>query len=170
MTCELVSMTCEDRTALSESREEHDMRSSRDCAQRTARMRRANNTRVTRRRKRKEKEEEAAPIPRPRTCVGGRTCSLEGLLGNGLSNQDKLMVLDTCGAASKRHALFPLDGAVLPLTDGRASLSRRVAAAGGEYRLCWCPGGAQRGSQQIASLGTLRRKASDVFLCLCLKL
>ena len=40
----------------------------------------------------------AAPTYQQRTCVSGRTCAIDGIRGISLSDQDFLMVLDTCGA------------------------------------------------------------------------
>ena len=36
----------------------------------------------------------------PRTCVSGRTCEIESVLGHGLSVADRWMVLDTCSPRS----------------------------------------------------------------------
>ena len=40
------------------------------------------------------------PYLNERTCVSGKTCRVEALLGLGLSDNDQLVVLDTCGVDS----------------------------------------------------------------------
>ena len=40
------------------------------------------------------------PHASARTCVSGQPCRVEGLTGIGLSDNDQLIVLDTCGVSS----------------------------------------------------------------------
>jgi hypothetical protein len=37
-----------------------------------------------------------SPVAQHRTCVSGRLCVLDGIVGHGLSTGDRLAVLDTC--------------------------------------------------------------------------
>lgn len=80
----------------------------------------------------------------PRTCISGRDCELRGLLGQHLSAADRLAVLSTCGGegGALPHAAGPV--ALAPADSGAASAAlAALTAAGGEYRLCWCGGGAR---------------------------
>jgi hypothetical protein len=40
-----------------------------------------------------------SPLFQDRTCVSGQTCLLDGINGQGLTDNDGFMVLDTCGIA-----------------------------------------------------------------------
>ena len=79
-----------------------------------------------------------SPLVQDRTCIAGQHCQLAGLQGYGLSSLDTIVVLDTCGQKALRH--WP-DPATVLETSGQLSVSWSVvSAAGGQYRLCWCPG------------------------------
>jgi hypothetical protein len=78
-----------------------------------------------------------------RTCVAGRTCSLDGITGTHLMATDSFVVLDTCGTIGTVDA-FPSGGIVTGVTRSGASVSWGnvpVTATGGRYRVCWCAGG-----------------------------
>ena len=89
-----------------------------------------------------------APLTQGRTCVSGQTCRLDGALGESLSTDDRVVVLDTCGALGAAPARFPAEG----FDTGKGSIpsgtvlgaswyswgTTEVTAQGGEYRLCWC--------------------------------
>jgi hypothetical protein len=86
-----------------------------------------------------------SPLLQDRTCVSGRTCTVDGITGEGLTDAEFLMVLDTCGVesvlprfAAAGHAMAPFQASGASMTWG----SIRVTANGGEYRLCWCAGSA----------------------------
>ena len=74
-----------------------------------------------------------------RTCMSGRTCEIDGILGHHISNDDFLQILETCGIASH----LPLHRQQLSFTGGSARVtwpSVPLAAYGGEYKICWCSG------------------------------
>jgi hypothetical protein len=92
-------------------------------------------------------------IPQDRTCISGRTCEIESLLGQGLSSTDSYWVLDTCGSAgfaagyagtASLLLYFPRDGASVEVTTKGSTVSwgqyNYVTTHGGLYRLCWCAG------------------------------
>jgi hypothetical protein len=82
----------------------------------------------------------SSPLTQGRTCVSGQTCVVEGLLGTGIAQGDRLLVLDTCGTLSSLHR-FSEAGLVTSVTaSGSIALwgDSAVTAAGGQYRLCWC--------------------------------
>ena len=83
-----------------------------------------------------------SPFSQDRTCVSGRTCFVRDILGSGLSSDDVLFALETCG---EDHALarFPFSGKVgLEETAAGTTFSQleRITSAGGVFRLCWCHG------------------------------
>lgn len=81
-----------------------------------------------------------SPFSQDRTCISGRTCFLRDILGSGLSSDDVLFALETCG---EDHALarFPFSGKV-GLQESAAGTTfgqlDRITSAGGVFRLCWC--------------------------------
>ena len=80
------------------------------------------------------------PLPAARTCVSGQRCSLDGLLGIGLSESDVVLVMDTC-ASPNVIPLFTNAGLVQEV--GRSGSyvswsSTEITSSGGTYRLCWC--------------------------------
>ena len=83
-------------------------------------------------------------LDQDRTCVSGRTCSIDGITGNHLSAGNQVMVMDTCGEASRITRLPAMGiGTFLDVTNDGALVSWGAApltAAGGYYRLCWCAG------------------------------
>ncbi len=93
-----------------------------------------------------------SPLQQDRTCTSGQSCKLESIFGESLSDDDVIMIRDTCGfiPASPDDVLprFPNDGIVnTVMTKGEAftwmhenSSSRFmfITAASGYYRLCWC--------------------------------
>ncbi|CAE7306103.1 agaA33 [Symbiodinium sp. CCMP2592] len=82
------------------------------------------------------------PMPpvQSRTCVSGHNCQLDGFTGHGLSNLDKLLVLDTCGEPTAMVPRWSLAGGSVETTSNGTAVSWQaiVSAAGGQYRLCWC--------------------------------
>ena len=80
-----------------------------------------------------------SPLTQDRTCIAGQSCHLADLRGFGLSSLDTIAVLDTCGQQALRH--WPAEPTTILETDGKLTVSWSfVTAAGGQYRLCWCPG------------------------------
>ena len=72
-----------------------------------------------------------------RTCVSGLQCAIHGLTGTHMSNQDKFMVLNTCG----HHGLVPrfAGGGFAAVSRSGASVTfGHSTSAGGLYHLCWC--------------------------------
>lgn len=95
-----------------------------------------------------------------RTCVAGRTCSLDGITGTQLMATDSFVVLDTCGTIGTVDA-FPSGGIVTSVTRSGASVSWGnvpVTATGGRYRVCWCAGGfgCNTGLDYFAEVPSLR--------------
>jgi hypothetical protein len=89
------------------------------------------------------------------TCVSGQTCTLDGIVGYGLTDSDRIMILETCGTGTVIRGFgnggdgFGNGGAAVSWssTGGVASWGTVViSAVGGSYRLCWC-GTAMRCSQ-----------------------
>ena len=79
-----------------------------------------------------------SPLDQDRTCIAGQHCHLADLRGYGLSSLDTIVVLDTCGQKALRQWPEP---ATVVETSGKLSVSWNVVStAGGQYRLCWCPG------------------------------
>ena len=100
-----------------------------------------------------------SPLYQSRTCVAGLTCQFDGFVGVGLTVEDHVMVLETCGshtvaarsaaATSAAIATQALMGWVVygqqpgptPLSATGATMSfgpAAITAGGGQYRLCWC--------------------------------
>lgn len=73
-----------------------------------------------------------SPLAQDRTCIAGSACRMRPLLGLGVSAQDRVLVLATCAAPSAALVGAFSGGALLQWEAASA------AAAGGEYRLCWC--------------------------------
>jgi len=83
-----------------------------------------------------------APLYQDHTCVSGQRCLLDGLTGNFMTQQNRLMVLDTCANPSVVPR-FPAAGITVSVTaSGQVAswVQAEVSAAGGRYRLCWCAG------------------------------
>ena len=72
--------------------------------------------------------------------LAAQNCQLDGFTGHGLSNLDKLLVLDTCGEPTAVVPKWSLAGGSVETTSSgtAASWQAIVSAAGGQYRLCWC--------------------------------
>ena len=92
-----------------------------------------------------------SPLQQDRTCMSGQMCRLKGMVGEGLTPQDLIMVRDTCGVSATGPAAlvsrFPNDGIVNSVaTSGQtftwlqdsSSLFAPISSASGVYRLCWC--------------------------------
>lgn len=99
-----------------------------------------------------------AARPRLRTCVSGQRCAVEALTGRGLSASDRLLILDTCGAALAIPRLGPVS-ALAPVgsSGGRYASAVALTAAGGVYRLCWCAGGGGAGGARSCSAAEAAR-------------
>ena len=75
-----------------------------------------------------------------RTCISGQACELSAIYGHYLSEEDSVVVLDTCGT----HALperFPMEASVTVSGESLLSIHWQgvpVTSLGGQYRLCWC--------------------------------
>jgi len=81
------------------------------------------------------------PLQQDRTCISGRTCLIDGLLGEGLQQFGSVLLLETCGTPSvlprvvgTGHAEPQANGSWTTVSWGALPLT----AAGGLYRLCWC--------------------------------
>lgn len=81
------------------------------------------------------------PLQQHRTCVAGRGCVFEPLLGPGAGAE--VMVLDTCGAPGAAPRL----PAAAPRPEGSVSGGVTLTAAGGSYRICWCAPTAQAAAE-----------------------
>jgi hypothetical protein len=82
------------------------------------------------------------------TCIAGETCAVHGIEGVGLSDGDRLAVLDTCGVAGDHIPMFAGGDASVSATASGAIIawSGPATPAGGIYRLCWCA--VQRGTNR----------------------
>jgi hypothetical protein len=81
-----------------------------------------------------------APLYQDRTCVSGQSCSIDGIVGQHLSDHTRVMILDTCSMAQKPER-FQNEGLLTTVTRKGISVawpSQGITAAGGLYRLCWC--------------------------------
>eukprot|EP00438_Fugacium_kawagutii_P024899 Skav220466 [mRNA] locus=scaffold3371:141367:147052:- [translate_table: standard] len=79
----------------------------------------------------------------PRTCISGQMCTIGGLLGNGLKEDDSYMLLETCGFADALVDKVGKGGVALLASKSNStgvdiSWESPISAAGGTYRLCWC--------------------------------
>lgn len=77
-----------------------------------------------------------------RTCVSGRTCSVDGFAGPGLTPDDALMLADTCGADAAPPLVANAGRSLRAVASGTSFSWGEVptTAPGGAYRLCWCSG------------------------------
>lgn len=76
-------------------------------------------------------------LEQDRTCISGRSCFIDGILGLGLTSGDKALILDTCGVSLYVPGLH--DAGIATGMSNRSSFAwPSVSANGGEYRLCWC--------------------------------
>jgi hypothetical protein len=81
-----------------------------------------------------------SPLAQAHTCVSGQTCVVEGVMGTGLSDHSRILVLDVCGT-NTIVPNFGDSGIVSNVLASGATVSwgsAAVTAAGGQYRLCWC--------------------------------
>ena len=83
-----------------------------------------------------------APLEQHRTCVAGQTCQMESLQGPisiaASVLNSYVTVLGTCGTREAVEGL-PSGGLLSNLTADLLGFgSAKIAAKGGEYRLCWC--------------------------------
>ena len=97
-----------------------------------------------------------APLQYARTCISGRACSFDGLVGEGLQVGDSIQLLNTCGTHSA-VAGAPLTGRTVTLQGGSVSWgSLPITAPGGRYKLCWCSANFKCGQEEFRlELGTL---------------
>ncbi|CAE7508596.1 agaA33, partial [Symbiodinium microadriaticum] len=86
-----------------------------------------------------------------RTCISGTECRVEGLLGSFISDADRILVADTCGAMDGQSPTGIVNGGFANQIAAQGSIgvwnSAALTAAGGLYRLCWCSQEAPRCSQ-----------------------
>ena len=83
-----------------------------------------------------------APLDQHRTCISGLTCKFDGLTGRHMSSEDRVLLLDTCGAASSPFSAFWAATTKVTMGFG-ATVSwgdTPLKVSGGLYRLCWCSG------------------------------
>jgi len=70
-----------------------------------------------------------------RTCIAGQTCKFNGFEGYGMSYQDSLVILETCGNDFTGSPQFPQLG--IAQTEAFVYWgSDAIISGGGEYRLC----------------------------------
>eukprot|EP00438_Fugacium_kawagutii_P024897 Skav220464 [mRNA] locus=scaffold3371:108233:113720:- [translate_table: standard] len=88
----------------------------------------------------------------PRTCISGQMCTIGGLLGNGLTEDDSYMLLETCGFADALVDKVGKAGVALSSSNANStadiSWESPISAAGGTYRLCWCAADASCSSSE----------------------
>jgi hypothetical protein len=94
-----------------------------------------------------------------RTCVSGQRCNFHGIRGQDLSDEDSMILLDTCGLLGKsRGAAVITPGlawapwSITSTSDPDVGITASAATVtlagggyvvgqGGEYRVCWCAAG-----------------------------
>jgi hypothetical protein len=81
-----------------------------------------------------------APLQQQRTCISGQTCVIEGILGESLQSQDRIMTLDTCGIRNLVERFTNVGNFAQPLASGALYVGTNIpeTSKGGLYRLCWC--------------------------------
>ena len=89
-----------------------------------------------------------------RTCISGRTCQIDGVRGQDLSEADKFLVLDTCSAGTLAPG-WPEAGYAVDVSAVGTSVSwgAEITGPGGSYRICWCTGSAQDGNRSGLACG-----------------
>ena len=75
-----------------------------------------------------------------KTCISGQKCRLDGLLGTSISDEDSLLIADTCGTYTSLIPQAVNAGLATELPSGKIAMWGREAmtSAGGQYRMCWC--------------------------------
>ena len=112
-----------------------------------------------------------SPYQQHRTCISGRACPAQAVAGYGLSADDRVLLLETCGERSVVERFFAVDtwelgqtaviqnGSANATSPSNASLpssgsgtlamlgwgSVPITTAGGRYRMCWCAKGTRCG-------------------------
>ena len=77
-----------------------------------------------------------------RICVSGNACSVQGLRGQNLQVDDRLMLLETCGLQGPSQGTVPMPSLQANGTGPASPVNVTVySASGGTYRLCWCSSG-----------------------------
>jgi hypothetical protein len=73
------------------------------------------------------------------TCVIGQTCRIDAIVSVSASDNDRFMVLQTCGTDALVPG-FPASGVGVAASSGAAVAwgSELVTVFAGTYRLCWC--------------------------------
>ena len=100
-----------------------------------------------------------SPYEQHRTCISGRACPAQAVTGYGLSADDRVLLLETCGVRSVVDRFFAIDTWQLAhsaanstpnvpspsnytLQAGTLAMfgwgSIPITTAGGRYRMCWC--------------------------------
>jgi hypothetical protein len=76
------------------------------------------------------------------SCVQGRTCHILDFTGVGLSDSNKMKMLDVCGVGVSPGG-FPDSGVAVASAFGKEykSWTSSVTAQFGSYRMCWCGNG-----------------------------
>ena len=81
-----------------------------------------------------------SPLQQDRTCISGQRCSFQ-FQGNHLSENDTLLVAETCGTVEVMRRFAENAGMAQSVTRSGAHVSfGPVTAAGGQFQLCWCSG------------------------------
>ena len=92
-----------------------------------------------------------APLTQDRTCTSGQTCRIGDLTGELLQDEDRFLVLDTCGDRTATIRGGFANGAVS--TSGAVVEWGAALTTGGQYRLCWCAGIAANSTAYGTGLG-----------------
>ena len=78
------------------------------------------------------------PLRQDRTCTSGQSCYFGGLLGE--YTHSSILIADTCGTDPAVFVPKYVNTGLADVVDnGMAMWRNAITAAGGQYRLCWCP-------------------------------
>ena len=73
-------------------------------------------------------------------CPLASVCNITGIVGEGLSNQDTVMVLTSCGDAVTDAENFRMGSVSLATYDNGGSFTLPPGQRAGIYQVCWCAG------------------------------
>ncbi|CAJ1459137.1 unnamed protein product [Effrenium voratum] len=73
-------------------------------------------------------------------CPLAKTCNITGIAGQGLNNDDQVMVLTKCGEAVVDAETFEQGSVSLATFDEGGSFTLPPGSRAGTFQVCWCPG------------------------------
>jgi hypothetical protein len=85
-----------------------------------------------------------APLVQHRTCVSGQTCVLVDMIGYGFSDDDQILLLDTCGMRANIQRTARVKTLRMPQINATVTWGDiPLTPMGGKYMMCWCAGAYQ---------------------------